>query len=415
MGLLARWQARGRRARRLAHVEALLLDGDQPGAISELEVVVEENPDDRQTVRRLVELHAEAGNVPMVVSHMTALLDWDVRTFDLLRTATFDSIRDDSQFLTLYRTAVDRLLTDVEEDPAESSSRFRLAEAHEALEDTEAAHAVYEELSTHEDPDVQTRGLYSRARLAAVSGDAGVAGECLVQLMAIAPEHLDAFEADAAFDAVRDSTEIAEARRHACELRAQSLWRALQEDPANAHPYRQLVELYTAHQELELAVDTAQQAIEHFPTDIGLIELLANVRFDAGDRDGAMDAYQDVLRMDVRHAWALYRTGVIYSEREERAAASSAYREALEAVREDAGLAFLLARGFARIGDTASALDALGTSAHLSAQFGTEPPDRLLRRIDEEPDLGDLRGLEAYGQIIEELRSSLDDEAEDDW
>ena len=414
MGLLTRWRERGDRARRIACADALLLDGDTPAAIDELERVVADHPEDHGTVRRLVELHAEAGHVADVVSHMTTLLDWDLRTFDVLRTAIFDTVRDKPELANLYRSAVDRLRVRVEDDPDDTESRFRLAEAYEALNDATAADAVYGDLSEREDPAVQTRSLYAQARLAAASGDAAVAARCLNRLMTLAPEQIEAFEADAEFDAIRATEEIADVKRLAFTHRVDELRRHIEQDSGNAHPRRQLIQLYTAHGDPDAAVVTAREGVDRFPNDTGMSELLADALFESGDHDAAMDAYLDLLRIEPRHAWALYRTGLIHERRDELPAAVGAYRDALGSVHEDTGLALRLASAFARVNDVGSSLTALEAAVQLSTHLGGVSPSRLLTRIEDDPDLDAIRDDPAYRAVVDELASASDEAVDSD-
>jgi tetratricopeptide (TPR) repeat protein len=411
MNFVKRWSEGSKRARRLVRADRLRETGDLRGALAEYEAALRDEPNNARVVREVAELRALTGQPEAAVEALCALLEINLEEMAFIGNTAFDAIRPQPGFLPVFDTVVMRLRAHLDAHPDDLTARFSLAEAFEMRGDPNGAFAVYDDLIENNDTSVRARALYAKARLALATGRNALAATHLQAAFDANPNLLSVYETDVAFGETRGESDFRDAYAFGVERRFESLRVAIENDPQNPVPCRQLLDLLTAQGRLDEAVALALQASERMPDELAFPEHIANAHFAAGRYDQAFDTYQDILRRNPHHLWALYRSGVVYERRHQRAAALESYVDALSELRNEPDVALLLARGFARLNDADSALEALEQAVELSSQSEIVTPDLLLEAIETCDDWGTLSTTDDFLSVVALLRERLADNA----
>jgi len=406
MKFLQKWAERSRRSRQILEGDRLREDGRLREALAVYRATCGDGPEDAPLLRTIAEIQGQLGDADGAASTLLTLLDLDLNHADLLSAATFDEMRETPAFLPIYGMLIARLREHLANHPEDSDAAFSLGGALEIVRDTSGAQEVYARLAA-ESPaeDVRGRAHYARAWLFLSTGAPDQAASALRAAFGCYPQLLSVVEADPAFadalasDAFKGVVDFGIGAL-ADHLRAQA-----SEHPDNSLPLRQLVHLFMAHGMTEAAADAARSAMAAMPSDMGFVELYANALFDLDRLHEAREVYNDLLRQSPNHASALYRTGVLYEREDNTDAAREAFWDALRVLREECELAFLIARGCARIGDEAGALAAIERAADASRASDTMPTIRLLEAVERSPDLDPLRELPDFQGIVASLES----------
>lgn len=408
MNFLRRWSEKNKRARRLLHADRLREEGDLTAALAEYEAILREEPENLHLLREVAELRALTGRSEAAVEALCDLLERDFEEMPFLGITAFDAIRSQPIFRPVFETVLSRLQAHLADHPEDVTARFSLAEAFEMAGDSQRAFAVYDVLAENSDSSIRGRALYAKARLAITTGELAHAANALRAAFEANSTLLSVYDADPAFEANREEPLLRNARAFGVERHLESLRTALERDPQNVALYRQLLDLLTAQERFDEVVDLAVQAAERIPEEVLFLEYLANAYFAAERFDEAFEVYQDILRRNPCHLWALYCSGVLYERRGQRTAARESYQDALAELRNEPDVALLLARGFARLHDVDSALRALQQAEELSSSSDRVPPEALLERIESAPDWGTLSEHEEFRALVSRLRESLD-------
>jgi tetratricopeptide (TPR) repeat protein len=412
MKFLRRWAEQGRRARRLARARELRAADDLPGALAELEAAAAEEPHSRPILQDIAETAAELGDTARAVAALSALLDEDIAEIAFLRNAALDGIRGDPLFRGVYETAIRQLRRRLETTPDDFAAAFRLAETLEMAGEPEGAHALYNRLAEEGSAEVQVAAAYANARLWAAASDPAQSAEWLRRVLEGSPAHVDVYNADPAFDTWRATPEFIAIREQAADRAIAALREAVAATPDNPTPWRNLIEALHAQGKIAETVETAQEAVERFPADVALAEQRANALFRAERYEEAMPAYDEVVRLDPNHAWALCRTGLLYERAGRVVAAREAWWDALRAVRSEADIALAVAEGFARQGDRAGALEAATRAVALAFAGEGLDPARLREALERGAAFAELREDAEFLSLLAGLRDS--DEAPDE-
>lgn len=411
MRILQNWRDRGRRARAISTAERLAQQGDYDPALEHLLPLLAADPADIVVGRKVVEAYAELGRTQEVASSLAALIDADPQQVTLINNASFDDFRAGDAFRVVYEAAVQVIAAELADAPDDAAARFLLAEYHEALGHTTAAHAEYALLRRDDDLRTAGRAAYMDARLHATEGAAERATVLLRQAVAAAPELLASSQTDPAFDAILSSDVVEELRAAAASAEEDGLRARVVADPSNALPRRQLIALLRAAGRDEEALEFTNAALDDFPTDAELLEAQADCLFDLGRHVDALASYQEALRLHQGRPWPVYRTGVLYERQERPDAARSAYWDSLDSIRDDAGLALLVSRGMARIGDDAGVYAALSRAVQLSLTLREFSPADVLAAIAGATEFAPYRNQGEFASRLAELaaESSMDD------
>lgn len=407
MKFLRRWSEKSKRARQLLHADQLRETGNWTAALAEYETLLQEEPENLRLLREVAELRALTGRSEAAVEALCSLLERNLEEMPFLGNTAFDAIRAQPIFRPVFETVLSRLQTHLDAHPEDVTARFSLAETFEMAGDSQRAFAVYDVLAENPDGSIRGRALYAKARLAVTTGELTTAATALRAAFEANPHLLSTYDTDPAFDASREEPPLQDARAFGVERRLESLRTALERDPQNVALYRQLLDLLTAQRQLDEVVALAAHAAEHMPQEVLFLEYLANAHFAAERFDEAFEVYQDILRRNPRHLWALYRSGVLYERRGQPTAARESYHDALAELRDEPDVALLLARGFARLHDAASALRALQQAEELSYSSDRVPPEALLRGIEATPEWGTLSEREEFRALVSRLREHL--------
>ncbi len=417
MGIIRRWRERGQRARSYAQAERHIASGDLAAALAELLPLLDADPGDGVVAIKVIEAYAELGEADRASERLADLIEADPKQVALINNASFDDIRATDAFAAVYESAVAVVTSALDDNPDDTQARFLLAEHHEALGNTLVAHGEYALLRRDEEVSVRSRANYLDARLHATEGAIDSAAERLREAISDSPSLATASQTDPAFDELLASEAMGNVGELAAAAEEQTLRRQMAETPDNPVPRRRLVAWLGANGRRDEALSLAAEALEDFPADAELLEAHADCLFDMARYGEALESYQEALRLHPGRTWPVYRAGAVYERQELPDAARSAYWDALDATRDDAGMALLVARGMARLDDDAGMYEALRRTVQLSITLREPSPDDVYAALNSVEEFARYRGQADFRAIHDELQreSTVADDEDEDW
>ena len=417
MGLFRRWRERGQRAKSYAQAERHIASGDLDAALAELLPLLGDNPGDHVVALKVIESYAEMGEAENASDRLADLIEADPRQVALINNASFDDIRATDAFAAVYEAAVAAVTSALDDNPDDAQARFLLAEHHEALGNTLVAHGEYALLRRDEDVDVRSRANYLDARLSATEGDLSGAATHLREAITEKPSLALASQSDPAFDELHASDAMGDMQELAAAAEEQTLRRQMEETPDNPVPRRQLVAWLGQNDRRDEALALATDALEEFPGDAELLEAHADCLFELARYGEALESYQEALRLHPGRTWPVYRAGVVYERQELPDAARSAYWDALDATRDDARVALLIARGMARLDDEAGMYEALRRTAQLSITMREPSPNDVYAAVISIEEFTPYRAQPEFRAIHDELQRefTVSVSEDEDW
>jgi tetratricopeptide (TPR) repeat protein len=419
MGVFKRWRERGQRAKSYAQAERHIASGDLAAALAELLPLLDADAGDQVVALKVVEAYAELGEADSASERLADLIQADPRQVALINNASFDDIRATDAFAAVYESAVAVITAALEDNPDDAQARFLLAEHHEALGNTLVAHGEYALLRRDDDVSVRSRANYMDARLSATEGVVDNAATCLREAISENPSLAVAAQTDPAFDDLLASGAVGDMRELAAAAEEKTLRRQMAETPDNPVPRRRLVTWLGANDRRDEALALATEALEDFPTDAELLEAHADCLFDLARYGEALGSYQEALRLHPGRTWPVYRAGAVYERQELPDAARSAYWDALDATRDDAGVALLIARGMARLDDVSGMYEALGRTVQLAITLREPSPEDVYAAVNSLEEFTAYRAQPEFRAIHDELQrecaAPAGEDDDEDW